>query len=200
MRDLAGKVAVVTGAASGIGLGIAEALVAQRMRVVLADVDRPRLEQQAARLGAGGAEVLAVVTDVADPASVGRLATATLDHFGGVQVICNNAGVIRPGLSWELSLEDWDLVLRVNLWGVIHGVRAFVPLLLASGAEGHVVNMASMAAVVPVMGIAPYNVSKHGVLALSETLRDELVAAGSKVGGERRDARPGQHPSGPVAR
>jgi NAD(P)-dependent dehydrogenase (short-subunit alcohol dehydrogenase family) len=182
MRDLSGKVAVVTGAASGIGLGVAEAFVTEQMKVVMADVDQTRLDEQTARLASAGAEVLGVVTDVGDPTSVERLATATLERFGAVHVICNNAGVVRSGLSWQCSLDDWELVLRVNLWGVIHGVRVFVPLLIASGEAGHVVNIASMAAVVPVAGIAPYNVSKHGVLALSETLHDELAATGANVG------------------
>src|SRR5262249_29519700 len=109
-------------------------------------------------------------------------ADETLDRFGAVHVICNNAGVIRTGRSWELSLEDWNAVLRVNLLGVVNGVRTFVPLLLASGTEGHVVNVASMAAVVPVPGIAPYNVAKHGVLALSDTLRMELRDSGAPIG------------------
>jgi len=182
MRDMSGKVAVVTGAASGIGLGIAEAFVSEQMKVVLADLDVTRLDEQTERLREGGADVLSVQTDVGDPASVERLAAATVERFGGVHVICNNAGVVRSGLSWELSLDDWERVLRVNLWGVIHGVRVFVPLMIASGEEGHVVNVASMAAVVPVAGIAPYNVSKHGVLALSETLHAELAAARARVG------------------
>jgi NAD(P)-dependent dehydrogenase (short-subunit alcohol dehydrogenase family) len=175
-------VAVVTGAASGIGLGIAEAFAAEGMRLVLADVDRDRLEREAERLRSTGSEVAAVVTDVGDAAAVQALANGTMARFGAVHVVCNNAGIIRPGRTWELPLEDWDAVLRVNLLGVVHGVHSFVPLLLASGEEGHVVNVASMAAVVPVPGIGPYNVSKHGVLALSEVLHAELQAAGAPVG------------------
>jgi NAD(P)-dependent dehydrogenase (short-subunit alcohol dehydrogenase family) len=172
MRELRDRVAVVTGAASGIGLGIATAFAGEGMRVVMADVDAARLAREVAALG--GDEVVGVVCDVGDPASVDRLAEETLRRFGAVHVICNNAGIIRSGRTWELSLDDWAAVLRVNLLGVVHGVRTFVPLLLASGTEGHVVNVASMAAVVPVPGIAPYNVAKHGVLALSDTLRMEL--------------------------
>jgi NAD(P)-dependent dehydrogenase (short-subunit alcohol dehydrogenase family) len=150
------------------------------MRVVLADVDEARLAREVAALGQEVAK--GVVCDVADPAAVERLAAATLDRFGAVHVLCNNAGIVRGGRTWELPLADWDVVLRVNLLGVIHGVRTFVPLLLESGEEGHVVNVASMAAVTPVPGIGPYNVAKHGVLALSETLDMELRAAGAPIG------------------
>jgi NAD(P)-dependent dehydrogenase (short-subunit alcohol dehydrogenase family) len=182
MDDLRDRVAVVTGAASGIGLGIAEAFVAAGMKVMLADVDATRLRAEEQRLSEAGADIASTVVDVADPAQVDGLADAALARFGGVHVICNNAGIIRPGRTWELPLEDWDAVLRVNLLGVVHGVRTFVPLMLASGDPGHVVNVASMAAVVPVPGIGPYNVSKHGVLALSEVLDAELVAAGAPIG------------------
>jgi NAD(P)-dependent dehydrogenase (short-subunit alcohol dehydrogenase family) len=180
--DLTGRVAVVTGAASGIGLGIAEAFARARMRLVLADIDGERLEEAAESLRQQGAEAEAVVTDVGDPAAVDALAEATLTRFGGVHVVCNNAGTIRPGRTWELPLADWELVLRVNLFGVVHGVHTFVPHLLRSGEPGHVVNVASMAAVVPVPGIGPYNVSKHGVLALSEVLRAELLELGAPIG------------------
>jgi NAD(P)-dependent dehydrogenase (short-subunit alcohol dehydrogenase family) len=182
MRTLTDRVAVVTGAASGIGLGIAEAFVAQEMKVMLADVDGPRLVMEERRLAATGAAVASWAVDVGDADEVDQLAAAVLDRFGGVHVVCNNAGIIRPGRTWELPLADWEAVLRVNLLGVVHGVRSFVPLLLDSGEEGHVVNVASMAAVVPVPGIGPYNVSKHGVLALSEVLHAELVAAGARIG------------------
>jgi NAD(P)-dependent dehydrogenase (short-subunit alcohol dehydrogenase family) len=182
VRDLAGKTAVVTGAGSGLGLAIAEAFLAEGMRVVVADVDAARVDAEAARLRGSGGETLGVVTDVGDPAAVDDLARQATDEFGAVDVVVNNAGIVRAGPAWELSLEDWEQVLRVNLWGVIHGVRTFVPRMLASGTEGHIVNVASMAAVVPVPQIAPYNVSKHGVLALSETLRRELDAAGAPIG------------------
>jgi NAD(P)-dependent dehydrogenase (short-subunit alcohol dehydrogenase family) len=175
-------VAVVTGAASGIGLGIAEAMLGAEMKVMLVDLDETRLMGEHDRMAAAGAEVEAMVVDVGDPVQVDDLADAVVSQFGAVHVVCNNAGVIRPGRTWELSLDDWEAVLRVNLMGVVHGVRSFVPRILASGGDGHVVNVASMAAVVPVMGIGPYNVSKHGVLALSEVLLAELEAAGSPIG------------------
>jgi NAD(P)-dependent dehydrogenase (short-subunit alcohol dehydrogenase family) len=105
-----------------------------------------------------------------------------MTRFGAVHLVCNNAGILRSGRVWELSLSDWDAVLRVDLMGVVYGLRSFVPLLLASGEEGHVVNVASMASVVPVPGIGPYNVAKHGVLALSETLQAELDQMGAPIG------------------
>jgi NAD(P)-dependent dehydrogenase (short-subunit alcohol dehydrogenase family) len=179
MEELRDRVAVVTGAASGIGLGIAAALVAEGMRVVMADVDSRRLDREVDALGAN---VHGVVCDVGDPEAVEHLARETLDRFEAVHLICNNAGIIRSGRSWELSLDDWNDVLRVNLLGTLHGIRTFVPLLLASEEEGHVVNVASMAAVVPVRGIGPYNVAKHGVLALTDTLAMELRDAGASIG------------------
>jgi NAD(P)-dependent dehydrogenase (short-subunit alcohol dehydrogenase family) len=173
---------VVTGAASGIGLGIAGALADEGTHLVLADIDSERLEREADRLRSSGTQVEAVVTDVGDPDAVQALAEVTISRFGAVHLVCNNAGIVRGGRVWEVSLNDWDAVLRVDLMGVINGLRSFVPLLLASGEEGHVVNVASMASVVPVPGISPYNVAKHGVLALSETLHDELAQMGASVG------------------
>ena len=140
------------------------------------------LEEEAARLRSAGSEIEAVVTDVGDPDAVQALAERAMSRFGAVHLICNNAGIVRQGRVWELSLDDWNAVLRVDLLGVIYGLHSFVPLLLASGEEGHVVNVASMASVVPVAGISPYNVSKHGVLALSETLQAELVDIGASIG------------------
>jgi NAD(P)-dependent dehydrogenase (short-subunit alcohol dehydrogenase family) len=123
-----------------------------------------------------------MVCDVSDQAQVDALATRTTERFGRVDVLCNNAGVVVGGRAWEIGLDDWRRVLGVNLWGAIHGVRSFVPLLLQNPDGGHVVNVASLAAVVPWPAIAPYNVSKHGVLALSETLLGDLRATGSTIG------------------
>jgi NAD(P)-dependent dehydrogenase (short-subunit alcohol dehydrogenase family) len=173
-------VAVVTGAASGIGLGIASHLADAGARVVLADVDERRLAREVDRLGQHRGH--GVVCDVGDPAALAQLAEEALGRFGAVHIICNNAGIMRAGRSWELSAEDWNTVLRVNLLAVIHGVRIFLPLILSTGQEGHVINMASMAGMVPVKGIGPYNVAKHGVLALSDTLKMELADAGAPVG------------------
>jgi NAD(P)-dependent dehydrogenase (short-subunit alcohol dehydrogenase family) len=182
MDQLDDRAAVVTGAASGIGLALAEAFVAEGMRVVMADVDEESLGTHAARLAGGGADVHAVATDVRDPDAVDQLGAAAVDRFGGLHVAVNNAGIVNGGNSWELPLDDWRRVLDVNLWGVIHGVRAFVPRILASGQEGHVVNVASMAAVLPRAQLGPYTVAKHGVLGLSDVLRAELEAIGAPVG------------------
>lgn len=182
MDELHDRVAVVTGAASGIGLGIAEACCSEGMRVVLSDWDGERLGRETDRLRRSGSTVEAVQTDVGDPEAVDALADAAYAAFGSVHIICNNAGIIRPGRTWELTLDDWEQVLQVNLMGVIHGIRSFVPRMLASGEPGHVVNVGSMASVVPVPGIGAYNVAKHGVLALSEVLQAELAADGEPVG------------------
>jgi NAD(P)-dependent dehydrogenase (short-subunit alcohol dehydrogenase family) len=179
--DLEGKVAVVTGAASGIGRALAGRWAESGMKVVLADVEQEPLDVVRDELDAAGADVLAVRTDVADGAQVDALAAATLDHFGAVHIVCNNAGVGGGGLSWEATHEDWDWVLGVNLWGVIHGIRAFVPHLVTQN-EGHVVNTASIAgfAYGPMMG--PYNASKAAVVAISETLKADLELSNSDVG------------------
>ena len=181
MQDFAGKVAVVTGGASGIGLGLATRFAAEGMRLVLADIEDGALEAAAQGLRESGAEVLAVQTDAGDAASMDNLGERTLDHYGAVHIVCNNAGVGTHGRMWELSVNDWEFVLRVNLWGVIHGVRVFAPHLIEQD-EGHIVNTASMAGLVSVAGAGPYNVSKHGAVTLSETLSAELRDAGSNVG------------------
>ena len=147
MEQLAGRSAVVTGAASGIGLAITEAFVAEGMQVAMADVDEERLGTQVARLSGEGANVYGVTVDVRDPDAVDALGRSAVDRFGRLNVAVNNAGIVNGGNTWEISLEDWHRVVDVDLWGVIHGVRSFVPLILASGEEGHVVNTASMAAV-----------------------------------------------------
>jgi NAD(P)-dependent dehydrogenase (short-subunit alcohol dehydrogenase family) len=182
VEDLVGRTAVVTGAASGIGLAIAESFVAEGMRVVLADRDVERLAGHVVRLGEAGAEVIGVPVDVADPEAVEAVADAAVERFGAVHVAVNNAGVVNRGYSWELSLDEWRRVLDVDLWGVIHGVRTFVPRLLASGEAGHVVNVASMAAVNPLDRLGPYTVAKHGVLGLSDVLRAELERLGAPIG------------------
>lgn len=172
----------MTGAASGIGLAISEAFAEQHMRVVMADLDEGRLHTHADRLRALGAQVYAVATDVRDPESVDAAGRAAVERFGALHVAVNNAGVVGGGNSWEIPLEEWRRVLDVDLWGVIHGVRSFVPMILASGEEGHVVNVASMAAVLTRPRLAPYTVAKHGVLGLSDVLRAELKAVDAPVG------------------
>jgi NAD(P)-dependent dehydrogenase (short-subunit alcohol dehydrogenase family) len=182
MRQLRDRVGVVTGAASGIGLAITEALVDEGMRVVMADQDEERLAAHAGRLAASGARVVAAPADVRDPAAVDGVGQLAVERFGSVHVAVNNAGVVGRGYSWELPLEEWHRVVDVDLWGVIHGVRSFVPLILATGEEGHVVNVASMAAVKPMDRLGPYAVAKHGVLALTDVLRAELSEIGAPVG------------------
>ena len=182
MREFSDKVGVVTGAGRGIGLAFARALAQRGMRVVVSDVSAAEPERSAGALRGEGLEAVGIVCDVTDPGQVDQLAQTTLERFGRVDLLCNNAGVVSGGPTWEIPLENWNRVLGVNLWGAIHGVHTFVPLLLANDTGGHVVNVASVAAVIPVRGIAPYNVSKHGVLALSETLDADLRAVGSSVG------------------
>jgi NAD(P)-dependent dehydrogenase (short-subunit alcohol dehydrogenase family) len=173
------RVGVVTGAASGIGLALVEAFVAEGMRVVMADINESALAAQSERIGDA---VAPVVVDVSDQASVERAGQLAIEAFGALHVAVNNAGIVNGGKSWELPLEDWHRVIDTNLWGVIHGVRAFVPLILASGEEGHVVNTSSMAAVLALPGIGPYTVAKHGVLGLSDVLRAELAAMDAPIG------------------
>ena len=181
MRDVAGKVAVITGGASGIGRGMAEAFAAAGMKLVIADVDEARAVETARALEASGAKAIAVRTDVSKPAEVEALAQRALDAFGAVHVVCNNAGVAYGGLpTWQSTVEDWTWIVGVNLMGVVHGVRTFTPLLIEQG-EGHIVNTASVAGLITVGGNALYAVTKHAVVALSESLWNELAAAARGV-------------------
>ncbi len=181
MREFRGRTAVVTGAASGIGRALAERFAAEGMRVALADVEGQPLARAASALKAQGAEVLAVPTDVSSASDVATLAQKTLDAFGAVHIVCNNAGVFTGGLSWEASLADYNWVLGVNTWGVIHGIRSFMPIMLEQDTEGHIVNTSSMAGVTTIPYASIYHMSKHAVLALSECLYHELTLRGSKV-------------------
>jgi NAD(P)-dependent dehydrogenase (short-subunit alcohol dehydrogenase family) len=184
MRDFAGRVAVVTGAARGIGFAVSRALLERGMRIVVSDVAAAAPEMAARELArqVGGADVVGMVCDVSNPADVQALADRTLERAGRVDLLCNNAGVVAGGPTWAIALDTWQRVLDVNLWGAIHTTHVFVPHIMANDEGGHVVNVASLAAVTPVPGIAPYNVAKHGLLALSETLKADLLAAGSPVG------------------
>jgi NAD(P)-dependent dehydrogenase (short-subunit alcohol dehydrogenase family) len=165
---------VVTGAASGIGLALAAALAREGARLVLADVDDAGLDAARASLVAQGNEVVALRTDVSDRAQVQALADRAWSAFGAVHVLCNNAGVSTWGGLETASYRDWQWVLGVNLWGVIHGVETFVPRMVAGGEPGHVVNTASMAGLVATRGLGVYNTSKYAVVGLSETLAKDL--------------------------
>jgi NAD(P)-dependent dehydrogenase (short-subunit alcohol dehydrogenase family) len=182
MQEFEGRVAVVTGAASGIGFALAGRLGREGMRVVLADLEAGALEGAAATLAERGIETLAVRTDVTQADQMSRLAEQTLERFGGVHVVCNNAGVFGGGgACWEVPLEDWEWVFGVNVWGVIHGLRTFVPILERQAEPAHVVNTASMAGLMSLAYSAAYTASKHAVLAISECLYHELRLRGSPV-------------------
>ena len=181
MKDLKGKVAVVTGGASGIGRAMAERFAAEGMKVVLADIEEGALARAESEMLAAGATVASKRTDVSQGEEVEALARFTVDTFGAVHVLCNNAGVGVGGNSWQQTEADWEWVLGVNLWGVIHGIRAFVPIMLEQGDECHVVNTASGAGLHTRPWLAMYCASKHAVVALSECLHHELSLTGSKV-------------------
>ncbi|MDD0972543.1 SDR family NAD(P)-dependent oxidoreductase [Pseudomonas fontis] len=182
MNNEQGPVAVITGAASGIGRGLAEQAAQQGMRLVLADVDAQGLQALCAQLQGQGAAVVACVTDVADASQVERLRDVALARFGGVDLLFNNAGVMQTGYSWEITGRQWQRMLDINLLGVINGVRIFVPLLLEQGRPGHVINTASLAGFLSSPLMAPYNVTKQAVVALSETLHYELAMLGAPIG------------------
>jgi NAD(P)-dependent dehydrogenase (short-subunit alcohol dehydrogenase family) len=184
LAALDGKVAVVTGGASGIGAAVSECLAAQGMKVVLADIEQAALEATAQRMRDAGHDVLPVHTDVSSAEQVEALATATYERYGACHVLHNNAGVVGRGPAWEVSLEEWQWVMGVDLWSVVHGIRAFVPRMLEGGEPGHVVSTASTAGLAAFPGIAPYDVAKAGVVALSEALHHDLAAvgAGDRIG------------------
>ena len=182
MENLKGRTAVVTGGASGMGRAFCERFAQAGMKIVMADIEQAALDQAAAALQANGAEVLALRCDVSKPEDHQAVLDAALQRFGAVNVVCLNAGVGGGnGRSWTLSLEDWRWTLDVNLWGVIHGIRTFVPHLLTHG-DGHVVTTASIAGHTSSPFGAPYNVSKHAVVTVSETLYHELRKESSTVG------------------
>ena len=181
MKTLKGKVAVVTGGAGGLGRAMAMHFAREGMHVALADIDQASLDVTAAELRALGVEAIGIRTDVSKAPEVDALAARVVAELGGVHVVCNNAGISPLGAAWENTLADWEWMLGVNLWGVIHGVRAFTPLLLAQD-EGHIVNTASVAGLINPPGSAMYNVTKHAVVALTETLFHDLAGRKSKVG------------------
>lgn len=186
MKNFNGKVAVITGAASGFGREFAIAGAAQGMKLVLADIQQAQLDATIAELTAAGAEVVGMRCDVSRAEDVQALADLAITNFGGVNLVFNNAGVGSGGLVWENTVKDWEWVLGVNLWGVIHGVRIFTPLMLAQAKreadyEGYIVNTASMAGLLSPQLMGAYNVSKHAVVTLSETLYQDLRSVTSQI-------------------
>lgn len=181
MNKLSGKVAVITGAASGIGLGISERCASEGMKVVIADLEESTLAKTEKALRAKGAKVLSVLTDVSKVSDVEKLAKKTLDTFGEVHLLVNNAGVVAGGTIWESTSSEWEWVMGVNLWGVIHGLRYFVPIMLKQDTESHIVNTASATGLVSYSLSAPYQITKHGVVALSEHLYYSLRQQNAKI-------------------
>jgi NAD(P)-dependent dehydrogenase (short-subunit alcohol dehydrogenase family) len=182
MQEFKYKVAVITGAASGLGRAMAERCVQEGMKVVLADVELEPLAETEASMKASGATVLAVRTDVSQPSDVEALAQKTLEAFGAVHLLFNNAGVATgPCAVWESTIADWEWIIGVNLWGVIHGVRIFVPIMLDQDADCHIVNTASVAGLISGPELGAYKVTKHAVVTLSETLYHELAQLGARI-------------------
>ena len=182
MNELQAKTAVVTGAGSGIGRELALACAREAMSVVLADIDEAGMRETQAALAPFGVGVEAIRCDVSQPLEVEALAARAWERFGAVHLLFNNAGVAVAGPAWAATLEDWKWTLDINLMGVVHGVRSFVPRMLAQGGACHVVNTASVAGLVDIPGSAVYCVSKHGVVALSECLHHDLRVAGAAIG------------------
>jgi NAD(P)-dependent dehydrogenase (short-subunit alcohol dehydrogenase family) len=182
MNEFTGKVAVVTGAASGIGLGLATRFAAEDMKVVLADIEEGPLGEALEAIKAAGGTAMAVRTNVLHEEEIKRLADTAFRTWGGVHILCNNAGVSSPPVDgiWNVPKEDWDWVLGVNFHGVLHGIRHFVPRMLAGGEPGHIVSTASVGGIVTATG-GPYTISKHGVVALSEMLYKDLKTRNAKV-------------------
>jgi NAD(P)-dependent dehydrogenase (short-subunit alcohol dehydrogenase family) len=180
MDTTAGRVAAITGAASGIGLAMAKQFAQAGMKLVLADVEAGQLDAAVGALRDDGHDAMGVVTDVTDAEAVMRFADAAFAAHGAVHVLCNNAGVVKRARTWELTLDDWRWVLDVDLWGVIHGVRAFVPRMLAQQ-EGHVVNTASMAGLLPIPNLGAYAAAKSAVVGMSMSMQLEFEQAGSPL-------------------
>jgi NAD(P)-dependent dehydrogenase (short-subunit alcohol dehydrogenase family) len=181
MKDFQGKVAVITGGASGLGRAMAERFAREGMSIVLADVEPNALAKAEAEMKTAGAKVIGVRTDVSKAAEVEALAQKTLAAFGGAHLLANNAGVAEGGNVWDNTVADWEWVLGVNMWGVIHGVRVFTPIMLKQGSEGHIINTASVAGLISPPGMGIYCVSKHAVVTLSECLHHDLAQQKAKL-------------------
>ncbi|MGH1341117.1 MAG: SDR family NAD(P)-dependent oxidoreductase [Nannocystales bacterium] len=182
MDQLAGKVAVITGAGSGLGRALAHRLGSAGMRLVLADIDSSRLNDVGGELDDKGAKVATLVTDVSKRSQVEGLADLAYEQFGAVNVLCNNAGVAVVGSAWECTDADWAWAMGVNLWGVIHGLQAFVPRMLKAGEPGHIVNTASAAGILAPPLSSPYVATKHAVVGMTESLFHDLALRESKIG------------------
>jgi len=182
MREFKDRTAVITGAASGIGLALAQRAAREDMRLALADIDEAKLAEAAKTLPVAAETLCMRRADVSREEDIAALADEAFGRFGGVHLLCNNAGVGLTRLSWELTTADWEWVLGVNLWSVVHAVRHFVPRMLAQDGESHIVNTASVAGLLSTPAMAAYNVSKHGVVTLSETLYAELAEQKAKIG------------------
>jgi len=186
MKEFSDKVAVITGAASGIGRGIAEKFLQEGMKVVLADIEPKALAETEEVLKEISSNVLTVVTDVSKIDDVKTLAQKTIDHFGAIDILCNNAGVGFATKSsttvWENSLSEWKWIFDVNIWGVIHGIHVFVPIMLKQDSECYIINTASMAGLIsPTIGTGIYSITKHAIIALSESLKYELERFDRKI-------------------
>ncbi len=181
MIDHRGKVAVITGAASGLGLGIARSCASRGMKLALADIQDSELERIAGEMHKKGLDVLALTTDVAEVDNMEWLAHRVYQRFGDVHYLFNNAGVLGKTSMLDAMLKDWEWIIGVNMWGIIHGVRAFVPRMLAGGKEGRVINIAGGAGFLSGPGLGIYRMTKHAVVALSESLYHELAIIGSDI-------------------
>ena len=182
LKHLKGKVAVVTGAASGIGLAMCQRFGAAGMRVAMADLPESPLRDRAGELSGAGVEVLAIPTDVSKWENVCDLEAEVTQKWGGTHVLCSNAGVVAKGNAWDLPLEDWEWVIRINLWGAIHCMKAFVPGMIARDETAHIVNTASTAGLLGYATNSPYTVSKFGVVGLSESLYQDLREKNAPIG------------------
>lgn len=182
MKDLKGKVAVITGGAEGIGKALAIMAASKGMKLVLADIDAAKLDATVAEFNAQGVEAIGVRTDVSKADQVDRLAEAAFERFGNVHLLVNNAGVACAKPVWETTPGDWEWVVGVNLYGVTNGLRSFIPRMLAKGEEGHIVNTASMAGLISSPSLAAYNATKHAVVTISEGLYHDLKLRNAKIG------------------
>jgi NAD(P)-dependent dehydrogenase (short-subunit alcohol dehydrogenase family) len=181
MNEFQGKTAVITGGASGIGLAMANLFALQGMNIVLADIEQAALDSAVAGLQAQGVDCMGVLTDVSRAEDVQALATQALERFGAIHIACNNAGVFTGGLLWEEPLADYDWLMDVNIRGVVHGIRTFIPLMIEQDCECHIVNTASMAALTAMPYSGVYHMTKHAVLAMSESLYHELSFHAPKI-------------------